>query len=551
MTPLKIAAFMLALLPWAGTASSQSAVALSGHVRAAAEGAMEGVLVSAHRDGSNITVTVVSDNKGEYAFPATRLTPGHYTVAIRAVGYDLSGPDAAGVSAEAPATLDLTLRKTTDLAAQLTNAEWMESLPGQPEQKQFLQNCASCHSLHQPLYSKHTVDEFVTVQERMAHYSAASSLLIPQVLLADRVANQGEFALEKRHDAIRKQAEYLAGVTMNAADTWNFPLKTFHRPTGRATHEVITEYDLPEPTRMPHDVIVTPDGTVWYDSFAEQVLGRLDPKTGKTTEYTVPTLKPDSPKGSLALRADSDGNLWLGMAFQAGVARFDPKTETFRVFPVPPERNKDFVQTTEVEPTHANVDGKVWIEDSGTYSIYRLDIATGKYEVFQPFPIPSPNIYDISSDAENNLYFTVFGRGDIGRVDAKTGAVTTWPTPTPNSAPRRGALDGNGKLWFGEFRADRFGMFDTNTHTFREWTPPTPWYFPYDVVADRNGDVWGGSMQADRVDRLDPRSGTFTEYLLPRHTNMRRSFVDDRTTPVSFWVGSNHGASIVRLEPGD
>jgi hypothetical protein len=26
-------------------------------------------------------------------------------------------------------------------------------------------------------------------------------------------------------------------------------------------------------------------------------------------------------------------------------------------------------------------------------------------------------------------------------------------------------------------------------------------------------------------------------------------FVDNQTTPVSFWVGSNHGASIVRLEP--
>jgi virginiamycin B lyase len=544
-------AFVLTGVIGAGTANAQSAAALSGHVGSSEEGAMEGVLVSAHRDGSNITVTVISDAAGQFVFPAARLTQGHYSLAIRAVGYDLSGPTSANISAETPATVDLTLRKTSDLADQLTNAEWMESLPGEAPQKQFLQNCVNCHSLHQPLYSKHTTDEFVATQERMTHYSAASSLLIPQVLVADRVANQGEFALERRRDAIRKQAEYLAGVTMTASDTWNFPLKTFHRPTGRATHAIITEYDLSEPTRMPHDVVVTPDGIVWYDSFAEQILGKLDPRTGKTIEYTLPTLKPDSPKGSLALRADPDGNLWVGMAYQAGVARFDPKTETFRVFPVPPERNKDYVQTTEVEPTHANVDGKVWIEDSGTYSIYRLDIASGKYEVFQPFPIPSPNIYDISSDAENNLYFTVFGRGDIGRIDAKTGAVRSWPTPTPNSAPRRGSLDNTGKLWFGEFRADKIGMFDTHTEIFREWTPPTPWYFPYDVVADRNGDVWAGSMMADRVERLDPRAGTFTEYLLPRHTNMRRSFVDDRTTPVSFWVGANHSASIVRLEPAD
>jgi virginiamycin B lyase len=542
------AAFVLALLLGAAVARAQS---LSGHVRSAEEGAMQGVLVSAHGDGSNITVTVVTDASGHYAFPADRLPPGHYTLEIRAVGYDLAGPNAADISADAPATADLTLRKTTDLAAQLTNAEWMQSLPGGADQKQFLQNCTNCHSLHQPLFSNHTADEFVAVQQRMSHYSAASSLLLPQPLVADRVTNQGEFALEKRKDAIRKQAEYFASVNLSKSETWSFPLQTFPRPTGAATHVIMTEYDLPQPTRMPHDVIVTPDGTVWYDSFAEQILGKLDPKTGKTVEYTIPTLQPDGPKGSLALRADPDGNLWIGMAYQRAVVRFDPKTETFKVFAVPPGLNKDYTQTTEVEPTHFNVDGKVWAEDSGTYSIYRIDVASGKFEVFQPFRIPSPNLYDITSDAQNNVYFTVFGRGDVGRIDAKTGAIETWPTPTPASQPRRGSLDDTGKLWFGEFHADKFGMFDPKTETFREWTPPTPWYFPYDVVADRNGDVWGGGMMADRVDRLDPKSGQFIEYLLPRHTNMRRSFVDDRTSKVSFWVGSNHGASIVRVEPLD
>jgi hypothetical protein len=41
------------------------------------------------------------------------------------------------------------------------------------------------------------------------------------------------------------------------------------------------------------------------------------------------------------------------------------------------------------------------------------------------------------------------------------------------------------------------------------------------------------------------------EYLLPRHTNVRRVWVDNRTLPVTFWVGNNHGASIVKLEPLD
>ena len=55
----------------------------------------------------------------------------------------------------------------------------------------------------------------------------------------------------------------------------------------------------------------------------------------------------------------------------------------------------------------------------------------------------------------------------------------------------------------------------------------------------------------DRVSRLDPKTGQFIEYLLPRSTNIRRVFVDNSTTPVTFWVGSNHGASIIKLEPLD
>jgi hypothetical protein len=56
---------------------------------------------------------------------------------------------------------------------------------------------------------------------------------------------------------------------------------------------------------------------------------------------------------------------------------------------------------------------------------------------------------------------------------------------------------------------------------------------------------------SDRVLRFDPANGGSVEYLLPRQTNVRRVFVDNSTTPVTFWVGNNHGASIVKLEPLD
>ena len=58
-------------------------------------------------------------------------------------------------------------------------------------------------------------------------------------------------------------------------------------------------------------------------------------------------------------------------------------------------------------------------------------------------------------------------------------------------------------------------------------------------------------MTTDRVVRLDPKTGQSVEYLMPRDTNMRRVFVDNSTSPVTFWIGSNHGASIVKVEPLD
>ena len=38
---------------------------------------------------------------------------------------------------------------------------------------------------------------------------------------------------------------------------------------------------------------------------------------------------------------------------------------------------------------------------------------------------------------------------------------------------------------------------------------------------------------------------------MPRYSNFRRVFVDDRTSPAKVWVGNNHAASVIKLEPLD
>jgi streptogramin lyase len=542
------------MLFWTGPGSlgaqSTASAALTGQVTSAEEGSMEGVLVSARKAGAAVAITVVSNQQGRYSFPRARLEPGRYALSIRAVGYDLEAGDTAEVGAESTTTLDLTLRKARDLASQLTNTEWLHSFPGTDEQRASVRGCAHCHTLGLVTQSIYNAEELVSIVERMATYPPLAFPLQLQVRPAERIGG-GVPSPEQVHASQRRLAEYLSTLNLSSSSEWTYPLKTLPRPKGRATQVIYTEYDLPEATRQPHDVIVDSDGMAWYASFGEQILGKLDPRTGRTTEYEIPVLKPEAPTGILGMRFDNDENPWLAMQFQGGIAKFDKTTETFQTWSLPPEFNGPHVQINQVSPGQSHVDGKVWFQDAGTWNVYRLDIASGAIEVFEPYKIPRPNVYDVLADSKNNGYFLTMGAGDIGRIDAKTGEIAIYNTPTRLSGPRRGMIDSQDRVWFGENRGDKIGMFDPRTERFQEWSPPTPGAWPYDVTADKNGEAWAGGEYNDRILRLDPRSGEMTEYLLPRETNVRRVFVDNSTTPVTFWVGNNHQASIVKLEPLD
>src|SRR5689334_4739270 len=153
---------------------------LSGQVRSTDEGVMEGVLVSARKDDSTITITVVSDEQGRYRFPSDKLGSGHYTLKIRAAGYDLDGPKSADVSGARATVADLRLKKTDNLVPQLTDAEWLLSVPGTEDQKKQLFGCTNCHTLERTLRSRHNAQEMMQVLERMAGYANQSFPLHPQ-----------------------------------------------------------------------------------------------------------------------------------------------------------------------------------------------------------------------------------------------------------------------------------------------------------------------------------------------------------------------------------
>jgi streptogramin lyase len=530
------------------TAAHAQQAALTGKVTSAEEGAMEGVLINAKKDGGNITITVVSNDKGQYTFPASKLSAGHYVLSIRATGYDLDGPKDATIAAGKATTADVKLKKTRNMANQMSNDEWLASMPGDEKMKGQLSSCVGCHTLQRIVSSNHSSEEFQQIFKRMGSYSPGSTPTHPQPLLPGPRGDRSPITAA----AAKPLADYLASVNLSEQQTWEWPLKALPRPKGRATHVIYTEYDLPRPEAQPHDVVVAANGTVWFGDFGSQFVGKMDPKTGQVKEYPVPVLKDDEPNGALEIEEDPNGNIWGAMMYQGGIFKVDPKTEKVTAYPVPKEWQSSSTQESMVFPNYSNVDGYVWTNNQETHNVYRVNVKTGQYEdmgVMKDASGKQISAYGMPADQKNGLYLLEFGGTSIGHFDQTAKKVEIFKTPSPGSKPRRGRVDDQGRLWFAEYGANAIGMFDPKDKSIKEWQLPTPHSDPYDTVAAKNGDVWTGSMLSDQVDRLDPKTGNFVEYLLPRKTNIRRVFFDNKAN--ALWIGSNHGASIIKVEALD
>src|SRR5215831_18469199 len=356
---LALAAFSAAMVSPAAIdiVRAQGQSALTGVVSSEAEGKMEGVVVTARRPGSIVQVSVTTDAEGRYVFPRTHLEPGQYTLSVRAVGYDIDSPAKATVAPGKAASADIKLKRTKNLAGQLTNAEWMMSIPGTEEQKALLLNCVSCHTLERVVRSTHDSDEWTRVLARMSGYGAVSQPIKPQRMLdRNRTGSPEQY---------RKLADYLATINLSAVDHWPYELTTLPRPKGRDTHAIVTQYDMVRPTTEPHDVLVDKDGKVWYTDFGEMFIGKFDTKTLKLVEYPIKKFKENAPTGLLSIEFDREGKIWFDTMYQGALGRLDPKTSQIAYFPLPPEYNDDTVQLNFTGLRH-DVDGKVWTKSVGT-----------------------------------------------------------------------------------------------------------------------------------------------------------------------------------------
>jgi virginiamycin B lyase len=143
------------------------------------------------------------------------------------------------------------------------------------------------------------------------------------------------------------------------------------RTTSAARKPRVREYRVPAGSH-PHDVAPAPDGTVWYTAQLAGALGRLDPKTGKTTH--VPLGDGSAPHGVIV---GPDGAPWITDGGLNAIVRVDPQTLEVKQFPLPASSAFANLNTATFDRA-----GVLWFTgQSGIYG--RLEPESGALRVFR------------------------------------------------------------------------------------------------------------------------------------------------------------------------
>ena len=500
---------------------------------------VEGIMVQLIAP-NGVRTTVYSNDEGNYEFPT--MQSGSYTLRI-ATPVEFKPYERDSVQINGAAKLDdIVLEKISDsrgavpatpeVESQLTGAELLWNLPGTAKEKDvFHGTCGEgCHSFQQILKNRYDERSWRVLVTRMLHHGGGP-LFNTQQVSPKTVAEEDDVVVK-----------WLAKV--RGPDSQDGMMVPFPRPTGAATHVVVTEYEMPHVFLSIHDVYGDSKGNIWYTSHMTRFMGKLDPRTGIVTDYPIP-VTPGALPGTHHVVVDKNDLVWLSEGWSRKYTRFDQKTEQFKDVPYDGNVQGNFALAP---------DGSIW--NVGAGAAQKIDTETGK--VVAKFPFTGPGSYESLVSQDGKYWAGGSNVGPYGNtaelLDIRTGQMLNLNTGIHPSAGKRGGFDPFGNAWFSGFNGT-FVEIDTKAKRIREFRPPSP-PLPYTdfyaATADKNGEVWAGEIHGRGFLRFNPRTGRWVEYMLPEpYAHTREIWVDNSTSPVTVWYPDFSLGRIVRIQPLD
>jgi virginiamycin B lyase len=286
----------------------------------------------------------------------------------------------------------------------------------------------------------------------------------------------------------------------------------------------VSEWPVPTP-RFARDPAIAPDGSVYISVMSGNKVARFDPKTQSFKEWDLPA--GHHPHGVLV---DPQGIVWTTGNGNSTIGRLDPKTGAMREYKTP----------TSGGGPHTLVitdDGStIWFTMQRGDKIGRLDVKTGKLVEYESSGGP----YGITIDKAGNIWWCRMGDDKMGRLDPKTGKMSELDMGS-GSRPRRVATAPDGALWITLYGNGKLAHVDpTAMRVVKEYQMPGGDAGPYAVTVDGGGMVWANEINLDTVVRLDPKTGNMRVVKLPSSGVGIRKMVVDASGRL-WYMGSHNG----------
>ncbi len=469
-------------------------VRLSGVVRKSDGKGLFGVFVTAKLIERGLAKTVLSGDRGR--FTVSDLEPGTYRLEAKQVGWLPSVEESVVISGDK--VIDFSLSRADSLSVQVPSSAWLGLLPEGDEKRRFILDCTGCHQFNrqvvEPGGARRTEGQWRERTEQMLSFAGWKTNF--PIISAGRDAD--------------KTAAWLANY-LGARGSTVLRVKAPPLPQAEATNAVITEFDLPKPFDLPHDLQIDAQGRILITGMFSHVMYTLDPAAGRFTETPIP-VQGANPR---ALDLGADGAWWVLLGGPQKVAKYDAKSSQWQTFDLG------------MYPHSVGLDreGGVWFNGHFTKNpavIARLDPQSGaiqRYEIpnsDRPVEESGPIPYEIRAAPDGTMWGSELAGNRVYSFDRATEQFTTYHMPTPHSGPRRLDIAGDGTVWIPEYAGNALTKLDPRTGRFTRYPYPSADALPYVVRIDRTrGIVWIATAANDAVAVFDPRTERFVEYPLP------------------------------------
>ena len=467
---------------------------------------LKAAIVRAEDVDSGIARIALTDAGGTFWLPL--LKSGDYEVSAEKKGYGTASKRLRVDSSQK--AINFTLKSLAIVpVSQLSSSDIIAQLPEGPGNIKMttVGRCGSCHGLNK-LLAPRSKSYWDYTMKRM------------QTILRYVEPSQNDTAAPRVLDYL---ATHL-GSNSNLPNELGEKVKQSYREEIPWGHDVVfTEFEIPTPVAMAHTAVPDKRGNVWFTENKARKIGRLEIATGKIKEY--PTHTPNAnPHG---ITVAPDGTVWFTGNYSM-IGRIDPKTDQVEEILVPRGPNGEEMGSHTIIVARS---GKIWFTEHRKGSISSYDPETRQFKRYALEPGTTP--YGMLEHGDDIFWFALDSGSKVGFLNAKTGEIKTFPTPTKNSVPFRFRFDAKGRMWFGEYGAGKLGMFDPSTEQFAEYEMPFRGS-PYSVHVDGKGYVWMGSFDRDSLIRFNPDTKEMVEYPLPGSSAIVRDMWPDQEGRIWF-----------------